>query len=89
MALQVRVAWFNKRNKRYYFGEWREVRKDLSIEQTWVHQQNIKYPFDHYWLEGRVDEEEKEVGKNIESFGELIKIEKKEGNKIVDEYLLL
>jgi len=77
----IRIAWFDRENKKYDFGAWKDISKeDISSIVEWVKIQNKKYPHVKYWIEA-LDCEKLEDGrvKNIE-FYDLISVEKDDGS---------
>jgi len=83
----IRVSWFDKQMNKYDSGSWHNF-SELSNKFKWVDEQNKKYPFIRYWVEGVISDK-KNIEKNlffsnIETFN-VIKIENKEET----EFLLL
>jgi hypothetical protein len=75
----IRIAWFDRENKKYDFGAWKDISKeDISSIVEWVKIQNKKYPHVKYWIEALDGENLGEV-KNIE-FYDLISVEKDDGS---------
>ena len=70
----IRIAWFDRENKKYDYGAWKDI-SDVSSIIEWVKIQNKKYPRVKYWIEA-LDGENLEDGevKNIE-FYDLISVE--------------
>tara|TARA_B100000795_G_scaffold253967_1_gene224504 strand:- start:6283 stop:6468 length:186 start_codon:yes stop_codon:yes gene_type:complete len=55
----IRIAWFDKINKKYDYGNWHDE-DTLHDKHIWVTTQNDKYNCTHYWVEtneGPVDYE--------------------------------
>jgi hypothetical protein len=47
----IRIVWYDKMMKKYNTGSWH--RKETMTEKVqWVQEQNKRYPYTHYWLEG-------------------------------------
>jgi hypothetical protein len=46
----IRIAWFDKINKKYDYGAWHDEDM-LHDKHIWVTMQNEKYNCTHYWVE--------------------------------------
>ena len=60
----IRIAWYDRRSKKYDFGAWKEDEKIETMRQ-WVTQQNATYPHVKYWLEEKDDLSREAFAKNI------------------------
>lgn len=47
----IRIVWYDKIIKKYNTGSWHR-KETLAEKIDWVQQQNKRYPYSHYWLEG-------------------------------------
>ena len=72
----IRVSWYNKIMRKYRVGSWHN-KETINEKIIWVQNQNKKYPFTHYWLEGcyindenmmDMFEENIDIFPNIETF---------------------
>jgi hypothetical protein len=61
----IRVSWFDKQMNKYDSGSWHNS-SELSNKFKWVDEQNKKYPFIRYWIEGCKYISDKKNKKNIE-----------------------
>ena len=65
----IRIAWYDKFIKEANFGSW-HPKETINEKIKWVQQQNKRYPFTHYWLEGCFIDDENDVislyEKNVE-----------------------
>lgn len=52
--MSIRAAWCDKKNHKYYFGDWRE-KKYLEETINWVNEQNKKNQLVFFWIEELVD----------------------------------
>ncbi len=50
----IRVAWYDRRSKKYDFGAWKDD-ENIETMRQWVTQQNAAYPHVKYWLEEKDD----------------------------------
>lgn len=90
MEIMIRIAWYDKIIKVYNTGSWHHYSK-LDYKKKWIEEQNKKYPFNYYWIEGcKVKKNETVLKKyendmkcypNIETFNiETFNIEKNDSN---------
>ena len=78
----IRIAWYDKQINKYDYGNWHHFSK-IDYKKKWVEEQNKKYPFVRYWVEGCITSKENEkIGKNIETFN-VIKIECQKENEFI------
>jgi hypothetical protein len=47
----IRIAWYDKIMNKYQSASW-HPKESISEKVKWVQQQNKRYPYTHYWLEG-------------------------------------
>lgn len=47
----ARIAWFDRNIGQYFYGSWKPLDTDIEEMNTWVKQQNKKYPQIKYWVE--------------------------------------
>ena len=47
----IRIVWYDKIISQYNTGSW-HPKESINEKIKWVQQQNKRYPYTHYWLEG-------------------------------------
>jgi hypothetical protein len=47
----IRISWYDKLTREHQSGSW-HYKETINEKIKWVQQQNKRYPFTHYWLEG-------------------------------------
>ena len=81
----IRVAWYDRENKKYDFGTWSKfTSKDIKEMNSWIEKQNKSIPKTRYWIEYK-NKDSKEI-KNIEELKYLKIDDEKTGN---NDYLLI
>lgn len=71
---QIRVAWYNKLNNNYNFGDWRDLKKNDSLIQ-WIDNENKKDFNVIYWLETIENDIKKNFVEEDKEISEYISIE--------------
>ena len=92
----IRISWYDKIMNTFNSGSWHK-KETINEKIKWIQQQNKRYPYTHYWLEGCYLEKDEDVVDiysknmkvypNIESFNVIIPICKINTNEY--EYILL
>lgn len=78
----IRIAWYDKQINKYDYGNWHHFSK-IDYKKKWVEEQNKKYQYVRYWVEGCITSNKNEkIGKNIETFN-VIKIESQKENEFI------
>lgn len=71
---QIRVAWYNKFNNNYNFGDWHDLKKKDSLIQ-WIDNENKKDFNVIYWLETIENDIKKNFVEEDKEISEYISIE--------------
>lgn len=91
----IRISWYDKLVKTFNSGSWHK-KETINEKIKWIQQQNKRYPYTHYWLEGcylkknedivDIYSKNMKIYPNIESFN-IIPVCKFNANEY--EYILL
>ena len=72
----IRIAWYDKQINKYDYGNWHHFSK-IDYKKKWVEEQNKKYPFVRYWVEGCITSKENEKIASLDTIlksGDMVEI---------------
>jgi hypothetical protein len=52
---EIRIAWWDRKEKLYDYGSWQE-RKNIKNMLEWKERQNILFPHVFYWIEEKSED---------------------------------